>query len=277
MKRSLLVLVAGVLGACSTILGADFDDRPVRGEKKNTGGSQPTGGAAGNGSGGASAGNGAVGGGGSNAGGTGGQAGTEQGGAGGEGGGSGGTDPTGGTAGKGGAAGNGGSGAGGGSGGSAGGGEGGMGGEPEAGVVVLNEVKGQGDGDDYIEIYNRGPGVAAIGGFGIADENNTFVIPMGTTLAPDEYLLLLLGRSDVIGNFTCFTPNPCFHASWGVAQDGEMVFLRDAANSVIDTATYPDQAGPNGVENGESWGRFPDGTGSFTRTRLTPERENQEP
>ena len=70
---------------------------------------------------------------------------------------------------------------------------GGMGGAPADGVVVLNEIEGQGDGDDYIELFNRGPGDADLGGYGIADENNTFLIPSATILEPGEYLLLLLG------------------------------------------------------------------------------------
>jgi hypothetical protein len=152
-----------------------------------------------------------------------------------------------------------------------------MGGEPADGVVVLNEIKGQGDGDDYIELFNRGPGDADIGGYGIADASNTFLIPSETMLGAGEYLLLLLGRSDLVGEFTCFTPNPCFHASWGVAQDGEMVFLRNATNAVVDTTEYPDQAGMNGLANGQSWGRFPNGTGAFGATRLTPEVQNQAP
>jgi hypothetical protein len=157
------------------------------------------------------------------------------------------------------------------------GGMGGTGGEPADGVVVLNEVKGQGDGDDYIELFNRGPGNADLGGYGIADASNTFLIPSATILEPGEYLLLLLGRSDLVGNFTCFTPNPCFHASWGVAQDGEMVYLRSATNAVIDSTEYPDQTGPNGLANGQSWGRLPNGTGTFGPARLTPEVLNQAP
>jgi hypothetical protein len=268
-RRAALIVAAGVLGACSTLVGADFEDRPVREPKPHSSaGAQSTGGAAGLGSGGAAGSSAGVAGAGRA--GAGGRAGD-----GGEGG-----APLGGAGGRGGAAGRGGSsGAGGATGGTAGnpGGDGGMGGEPADGVVVLNEIKGQGDGDDYIELFNRGPGDADLGGYGIADANNTFLIPAATILGPGEYLLLLLGRSDLVGEFTCFTPNPCFHASWGVAQDGEMVFLRNATSTVIDATEYPDQAGPNGLANGQSWGRLPNGTGNFGATRLTPEVPNQAP
>ena len=275
-RQTALVIVVSVLGACSTLVGADFEDRPVgdSGRGKATGGAQLTGGAASGGSGGVA---------GSSAGSSAGLAGGGRGDSGGAGGAGG--APRGGSAGRGGAAGAGRGGASGGmepTGGTAGnpggeGGMGGMGGAPADGVVVLNEIKGQGDGDDYIELFNRGPGDADLGGYGIADENNTFLIPSATILEPGEYLLLLLGRSDLVGNFTCFTPNPCFHASWGVAQDGEMVYLRDATNAVVESAEYPDQAGPDGLANGQSWGRLPNGTGTFAATRLTPEVQNQAP
>ena len=264
-RRVVIGVAACVLGACSALVGADFEERPVRDPGGDTGGAQATGGAAGDGAGGSAG----VG--------TGGHAGSGEGGAGAQGGsaGSGGAAGSGGSGGRGGAS--GGSDATGGMSGNAGDADGGVGGDPGEGVVVINEVKGQGDGDDYIEIFNRGPGPTDVGGYGIADASNTFLIPSATTLEAGEYLLLLLGRSDLVGEFTCFTPNPCFHASWGVAQDGEMVYLRDASNTVVDATDYPDQAGMNGLANGESWGRLPNGTGDFVATRLTPELQNQAP
>jgi hypothetical protein len=63
--------------------------------------------------------------------------------------------------------------------------------------------------------------------------------------------------------------------TWGVSNNGEAVFLRSAANAVLDTTVYPDQAGPNGLTDAQSWGRFPDATGPFQATIPTAEAPNQ--
>ncbi|MGC4088792.1 MAG: lamin tail domain-containing protein [Polyangiaceae bacterium] len=140
--------------------------------------------------------------------------------------------------------------------------------------VVLNEVKAQGSGDDYIEIYNRGTTTAELEGYGVSDSNNLFIFPAGTTLAPNSFLLLLLGQTDLGGTYTCYTPRPCFHASWGVNNDGEVVSFRGRTNQVLDTTTYPAQTGSMGLADDQSWGRYPDGTGVFRANRRTPESTN---
>jgi hypothetical protein len=313
MTSNLRLLVASTasLFACSTLVGADFDDRhegePAHrgGETATTGGATSggrasggttvstggnplqggsgpsTGGAA---SGGAASG-GTTGGGGGSSGGVAGQTST------------GGTPATGGTN-----TASGGVGPGGG-GGEAGdgvfGGEGviapgGAGGAPEGGgagdagggpgpgtppVIVLNEVKGQGSGDDYIEIYNRGPGALDLEGYGLSDQSNTFFFPAGATIAQGGHVLLLLGQPQPLPNsaFMCFTPSPCYHATWGISQDGESVYLRGRQNQVLDTTTYPNQNGANAITNDQTWGRLPDGEGAFRATRPTPEAINQAP
>lgn len=290
MSRSNAVglgLVA-LLGACSTIVGADFDDRH---ERTAHGGASATGGTAGSANGGTtqagaknSGGTQASGGssnehGGSSNGGALSFGGTAPIGGGGSGGTAGADD--GGNAG----AGQGGSTAMGGVGGEAGlGGMAGGGGSPEGGAagsapvgtpdVVLNEVKGQGSGDDYVELYNRGSGTLALEGYGISDSNNTFIFPAGASLAPKQYVLLLLGQTAVGGTYTCYTPAPCYHATWGISQNGENVYFRGRQNQVLDMTLYPSQSASGGLTNEQTWGRYPNGTGSFAATRRTPEAEN---
>jgi hypothetical protein len=295
-QRLATVLVfAASLAACSTIVGADFDDRHEQGAN---GGTSSQGGASGTSSGGSdqsggkSSGGAPANGGSSNAGGAG------DGGANG-GTNSGGRSSAGGTvalagaggasAGEGGAAGaepgGAGVGASGGVGGEAGfGGLGGVGGSSDGGGagapptgapdVVLNEVKGQGSGDDYIELFNRGTAALDLEGYGISDESNTFIFPAGARLEPNEFLLLLLGQIAVGGSYTCFTPHPCYHATWGVSQKGENVYFRGRQNQVIDTTLYPDQGSSSGLTNEQTWGRYPNGTGSFVATQRTPEATN---
>ncbi|MFZ5891496.1 MAG: lamin tail domain-containing protein [Myxococcota bacterium] len=289
-----LVLATALLTACSTIVGADFDDRHER--APNGGSSSASGGSAGAPLGGASQG-GATGGappanggftsnGGSSAGSSGGGAsnggaplssgGTSAGGGlgGSDAGGSAGELQGGTSAGAGGDLSQGGVAAG-----AGGTNEGGAGGDGPVGTpeVVLNEVKGQGSGDDYIELYNRGTGTANLEGYGVSDENNTFIFPAGTTLAPNQFMLLLLGQTAVGGTYTCFTPNPCFHATWGISQNGENVYFRGRQNQVLDSTMYPAQTGSNGLTNEQTWGRYPNGTGSFVANRRTPEAPNSLP
>jgi hypothetical protein len=302
MGRNAAVLIGGAsLFACSQLVGADFDDRHVgvgtggvssaKGGTSALGG-QNSGGIVANGGKGMAGGNGGssvLTSGGTEAGGSAGE--TTSGGTSGAPSGTGGISIAG--AGDAGSGPGGSGGQGGGAGGVAQGGGAGAAGEPglagasgEAGaggaphgpaVVVLNEVKGQGSGDDYIELYNIGPGTFDLEGYGISDANNTFVFPSGASLPEAGYMLLLLGQTPSGGPFNCFTPNPCFHATWGISQGGEAVYFRGRQNQVLESTDYPNQNGPDALTNEQTWGRFPDGSGAFGATRPTPEARNQAP
>lgn len=157
-----------------------------------------------------------------------------------------------------------------------GGGVGGDGGAPGGPpIVVLNEIHGQGQGSDFIEIYNRGPGPLDLEGYGLSDENNTFFFPAGASIADGGYVLLLLDQTELVGVFQCYTPAPCFHAGWGVSQNGESVYFRGRQNQALDSTHYPDQRVTGGLINGQNWGRFPDGRGAFRAVTNTPEEPNQ--
>lgn len=283
MRALLKLLPLICMAACSTLVGADFDDlelapRPVGG----SGGSSGDGGSAGgdrggsSGKGGGSGEGGAPSGGGeSSVGGTP-AAGNAAGGNAGAGAETSGGQNAGGSSGQG-TAGAGGTnddsgGAGAGGGGTSG--AGGSGGE-ELAVVVLNEIKGEGSGDDFIELYNLGPGQKTLSGYKLADNSNAFVFPEGTLIPEGGYVLLLIGDLLVPGGpFMCFTPYlTCFHdTGWGISQNGEDVFFRDPGNQQLDTTNYP-----LSVVDGESWGRYPDGTGDFVVTDPTPEADNELP
>lgn len=310
-RTGLLLLGGASLLACSTLVGADFDDRnegakasggsvatsggtnalggqTSGGAPSGSGGSQPNSGGSSSGgssSGGSSSGGTTLLGSGGTTGGSAGQTST--------GGRSGGATASGGSA----TAGRGGTGPAG----SGGQGEGGVGGQPQGGdggepevggaggeagsggapagrpVVVLNEVKGQGSGDDFVEIYNRGPGTLDLSGYLLVDQgNNDFVFPNGTSIVQGDHVLLLLGQtSPGSGPFTCFVPNhPCFHANWGISQNGETVYFRDPQGLLLDSTAYPSQSGASALTNEQTWGRIPDGSGPFRATRVTPEAEN---
>lgn len=273
------VLLAFPLAACGTIVGADFDDlEPIGGTSGSgtTGGTSPGNGGAGNGgSGGAAAGTGTAASGGTTAG----SGGTPQGGAPSAG------APAGGSAGEpfGGApqagadqggAGSAGEDAGGAS------GAGGEGGTMTVGVppiaVVINELKGQGSGDDYIELYNTGDEVADLSDcYVVDDSNNRVTLPAGATITPKGYVVIRLQQMSSTGMVTeCFGFTPCYDGvKWGISASGEVIFFHDAQGKLLDTLTYPNEMGPGNVGNGNAFGRIPDGaqtTGAIVKSAGGP-------
>src|SRR5262249_45675908 len=107
------------------------------------------------------------------------------------------------------------------------------------------------------------------------DENNTFFFPAGASIAEHGYVLLLLNRTDLNGMYTCYTPEPCYHAGWGVSKkDGEWVYFRGPQNQVLDSVHYPAEDEPGALETSQALSRFPNGTADFIPTAQTPEREN---
>jgi hypothetical protein len=278
-SRRLSLLLFLPIAACSTLVGADFDDLGPNGGSGGNGGVQ-SGGNAGTASGGTannagvsdnSAGNGGVsgtvgeGGGSSQAGNA--NAGTTTGGTS-----SGGTSVQGG----------------GGQGGEAGGGGAGNAGESAAGAggaetvvppteVVLNELKGQGAGADYVELFNTGTETADISGCYVADDsNNRVTFPAGATIAGKGYVVVRLQQTTSTGMVTtCFGFKPCYDGiKWGISASGEKIFLRDSTGALLDQLDYPDEAGPNGVGDTHAFGRVPDGAGTTGAIFTSPGAPN---
>lgn len=109
--------------------------------------------------------------------------------------------------------------------------------------VKINEVRS--DPDDIVELVNTGSAPVAIGGYLIKDNDDThvFAIPAGTTLAA--------------GAFTTFDVNPSFGLGKG---DSARLYTPDGA-TLLDSTTWPADT------HATTWGRCPDGSGSFgTRT-----------
>ncbi len=242
--------------ACSTLVGADFDDLSPGGSggsSAGSGGSSVAG--TSNGGSAGSAGNEPRGGAGADQGGGAGEAGSAIGGSpvGGMAGETSGGAPTDGGAEQGGA-------------GNAGEGGGGASGAPDIGVpptaVVINELKGQGSGDDYIELYNPGSEVADISGCYVADDSNNHVtFPQGATIAPQGFVVVRLQQATSTGMVTtCFGVTPCYDGlQWGISAGGEVIFLHDSKGVLLDQLTYPDDKGPNNVGDGNAFGRIPNG------------------
>jgi hypothetical protein len=161
------------------------------------------------------------------------------------------------------------------------GGAGGAGGEPDVGVpptdVVINELKGQGSGDDYIELYNPGTEPADIGGcYVVDDSNNRVTFPKGAVIGAQSYVVVRLQQTSSTGMVTsCFGFTPCYHGiTWGISASGEVIFLHDSNGILLDQLTYPDEAGSGNVGDGHAFGRIPNGAATTGAILTSPGAAN---
>ncbi len=212
MRKTVALLSFVGVASCVAACGGDDDGPSIPGD--SSGGRTGTGGSTG----GDNTGGGAGGTGGGETGGTGG--GDTGGTGGGDTGGTGGGD-TGGMAGAGGMGGMGGM-----------GGTGGSGCSGDVTDVVINEVDGDGDPEDWIELYNDGESCVDLGGLILIDgkanhlDEDAFTIPASTTLAAGDYIVFEGGDID-------FT--------FGLGKGGDEVYIFTSDGTEIDSIAFGDQ------------------------------------
>jgi hypothetical protein len=123
--------------------------------------------------------------------------------------------------------------------------------------IVINEINYKDAIDfetkDWIELYNNGSTAVDISNwvFKDSDDLNEFVIPAGTIMQPDSYLVL----SQFLVNFQQFFPNvtPVLgDFTFGLFGGGELIRLFNNTNELVDMVTYDDVA---------PWPVTPDGNG----------------
>lgn len=139
------------------------------------------------------------------------------------------------------------------------GGTAGAGGAPPPPDVVINELVSDplmGD-EDWIEFYNASANAVDISGWYFDDVSNQFTFPPNTVLGPDSYLVLDRGAPN---SFT-----------FGFSKDGETIRLFTDGGMPVDTTTWT--AGQGAQPN--SWGRLPNGTGTFQTLTPTKGGANQ--
>jgi len=124
--------------------------------------------------------------------------------------------------------------------------------------VVLNELraKAANKAPDWIELFNKSDAEVDVGCWAIrdkSDKHTPFYIAPGTTLAPGGFLVVRRDKSGQNG------------FKWGLGVKGDIATLWNAAGKIADETAY-DAAQ---AQEGNSWGRSPDGTGAFT-TLLEP-------
>jgi len=133
-------------------------------------------------------------------------------------------------------------------------------------TVVINEAQtrndvtiadGDGDFSDWIELFNPTATAVDLTGWSISDAGATFVLPAGATLPANGYLLIW--ASDKGDPADADFPGPAgqIHTNFRLSGSGETVSLADANGCPADTLDIP------GLEDDESFGRIPGGTGVF--------------
>ena len=143
-------------------------------------------------------------------------------------------------------------------------------------ILVINEFLASNDScctdesgeyDDYIEIHNFGTAAADIGGYIITDEignhDDYYQIPTGndsTIIEPGGFLLLWADKDSEQG---------VLHVEIKLSIAGEQIglFMQDSI-TVIDTLTFAEQF------DDISYGRYPDGSGSWHFMHPSPDTTN---
>ncbi len=120
-----------------------------------------------------------------------------------------------------------------------------------AAIIVMNEIysTGTAENPDWIELYNASDFEANIGGYKIYDSGGQSgskpkkEIPAGTVIPAKGWYVIVVDDEDESG--------------FGLSSNGEEVWLENVAGAIIDNITFP------ALEEGQSYGRFPDGDANW--------------
>ncbi len=123
-----------------------------------------------------------------------------------------------------------------------------------------------GDTSDWVELYNAGPDTADLTSKTLSDSvgNPTkWLFPAGTTLPAGSYMLVWCDSRTTVGDG--------LHTSFALSAGGEAAVLYDTrATTTVDQIVFP------ALGADESYARFPNGTGAFSKTIIaTPGAANQ--
>lgn len=117
--------------------------------------------------------------------------------------------------------------------------------------LFINEISAA--GDDWVELYNSTGNTKDISGYVIYDDGDgEYQLPEGTTIPANEYLVII-----------CDDGNTGLHTNFKLSSDGETVTLKNSDNEIAEAVTYPK------LDNGQSYGRYPDGGDNFAISGLT--------
>jgi len=122
--------------------------------------------------------------------------------------------------------------------------------------IFINEVSAS--GDDWIELYNANTAEVNIGGYKVYDDGmNKYALPANTKIAANGFLVLY-----------CDDTGVGLHPPFKLTSDGETVYFENASGDLIDKVKFP------ALRDGQSYGRFPDGSTTLLISGNTSEGES---
>lgn len=147
--------------------------------------------------------------------------------------------------------------------------------------VTLNEVSGK--GLNWVEIVNTSASAVDVSGYGICDSekdgggpkiDKAAIFPSGTILSPSSYLVVAGTLSDGGNECPDGGQSYCVYGDFGISnKSGESIYFLAPDQSVIESTAYP----ANTLNDGQTWGRLPNGSGDFTTTGASPGAANHAP
>ena len=146
--------------------------------------------------------------------------------------------------------------------------------DPQYGQMVINEINSA--PDDWVEFTNVGTEAMDISGYEIRDnsDDHRWKFPDGTSLNPGEFLLVNADTAGRVYQDQSDTyEDGQFQEAIGIGS-GDSIRLYDAAGTLLDEYAWTEHASYEGNQSAASFGRYPDGTGSFTLMPETPGEGN---
>jgi len=128
--------------------------------------------------------------------------------------------------------------------------------------IMYNPISGN-DLDEWIELYNRGPGTVDLSDWQVEGVGLTF--PAGTSMASGQYLVIARDPARIRSTYSLSAAVVLGTAWTGSLRDGgERLNIYDADGNTVDSVAYRD---------GGEWPQWPDGGGSSLEL-IDPESEN---
>ena len=141
-------------------------------------------------------------------------------------------------------------------------------------TLVLNEINSS--PDDWVELINIGSETLDISGYELRDnsDDHRWRFSEGTTIAVGK-LLVVDAKSNglVYDDQTKAFTEGMFEAAIGIGS-GDSIRLYDKKGNLLDEYSWTEHASYNGDAAKASYGRYPDGTGTFRLTKETKGTSN---
>ncbi len=116
--------------------------------------------------------------------------------------------------------------------------------------LFINEIYAS--GEDWIELYNALETSTDISGYFISDGDNQYTLPLGITIPAKGFIVLL-----------CNDLGTGLNTNFKLSAGGEIVSLENKAGTLIDNIEFPN------LDNGQSYGRYPDGSSTWAISGTT--------